>query len=51
MDLYKIQKKVSKRLPIKKFTHTLGVQTTCFSQRFYMARIIIRPYMQDYFMI
>ncbi len=31
MDLYKIQKKVSKRLPIKKFTHTLGVQTTCFS--------------------
>lgn len=31
MDLYKIQKKVSKRLPKKRFTHTLGVQTTCFS--------------------
>lgn len=31
MDLYKVQKKVSKRLSKKKFTHTLGVQTTCFS--------------------
>lgn len=31
MDLYKTQKEVSKRLPKKKFIHTLGVQTTCFS--------------------
>lgn len=31
MDLYKTQKKVSKRLPKKRFNHTLGVQTTSFS--------------------